>query len=158
MKLQAAIEFLTSYGWTVIIVVLVLIGLYYIGIFSNKQVNSNCIFPTGTMSCSSVYITENGVLELNLVQTGTYPINVSGIGCNANEAEITTSNAINPPSNVVYMVAQQSHPFSVQCYNGTVAYSGSPGGAFQGYLAIYYIDTYTKIPATAYAQIEAKVS
>ncbi len=158
MKLQAAVEFLSSYGWTVLIVVIVLIGLFYIGIFSNKQVNSNCIFPAGVLSCSNVYISQNGLLTVDLIQTGTYPINVSEIGCNSDEAAITTSNVINPPSNVVYMISQETHPFSVQCRNGTGTWSGVPGQAFSGYLAVYYLDTYTKIPSTAYAQVEAKVT
>lgn len=158
MRLQSAIEYLSSYGWAVMIIVGILIGLFYIGVFSNKQVNSNCIFPAGVLSCSNVYISQNGVLAVDLVQTGTYPINVSGIGCNSDEAVITTTNDINPPGNIVYMISQETHPFYVQCYNGTGTWSGAPGQAFGGYLAVYYTSTYTNIPSTAYAQVEAKVT
>jgi hypothetical protein len=158
MKLQAAFEFLLSYGWAVLIVVLVLIGIYYIGIFSNKQINSNCVFPAGTLSCTNVYISQNGILTMDLVYSGTYPINVSGMGCNSDEQAIVTSNDINPPSNVVNIISQQSHQFSLQCYNNSVAFAGSSGGFFKGYISVYYIDTYTKLPSTAYAQTEAQIT
>ncbi len=158
MKLQSATEYLASYGWTVLIIALVLIGLFYIGVFSNKQVTSNCIFPGGSLACTNIYIAGNGLLTADVQQGGTYPINVTAIGCNTNSAQAVTTNDINPPGNTVYMIAHQIYQFTAQCYNDSTAYSGNPGDVYTGYFILQYLDTYTGLPTTAYAQIQVKVT
>jgi len=56
-KAQAAVEFLTTYGWAVLVIVAVLIALGWLGVFNiQQQAPDRCTFPLGTFTCKDVKI------------------------------------------------------------------------------------------------------
>jgi hypothetical protein len=56
-KAQAALEFLTTYGWAILVLVVVLIALGWLGIFNvQNQVQDRCTFPIGTIDCLDVRV------------------------------------------------------------------------------------------------------
>jgi len=60
-KAQAAVEFLTTYGWAVLIIVVVLIALGWLGVFNVQQhVPDQCRFPIGTVSCIDAKVVWDG--------------------------------------------------------------------------------------------------
>jgi hypothetical protein len=89
---QAAMEFLMTYGWAILIMLVVIAVLFYLGIFSpNTNVPKSCTLPAG-LSCYEYIISESGtdaVLTLDLGQALGRTINVGAIACSATESEPT---------------------------------------------------------------------
>ena len=76
-------EFLMTYGWAILVVLIVLSGLFYLGVFSPKT-PATC-FVEAPFVCSDVKIADNGVL-LSLKQNNveTYSVTemkVNGESC-----------------------------------------------------------------------------
>jgi len=89
---QAAIEFLTTYGWAVLILVVVLIALGWLGIFNVQgQVPDRCAFPIGTLTCLSADVTNppsqygiiNRLTSITLRNDFKKQINICSIVCSA---------------------------------------------------------------------------
>ncbi|MFA6036007.1 MAG: hypothetical protein WC759_03545 [Candidatus Micrarchaeia archaeon] len=56
-KGQAAIEFLTTYGWALLVIAIVLVALSWLGVFSPQNIiQEHCSFPVGTLGCNEVLI------------------------------------------------------------------------------------------------------
>ena len=142
LKLQSAIEYLTTYGWAILIIAVALAALFELGIF-NRAPPTQCILEGG-FGCSDYYLNTNGVLVFNLGQQTTNPINITGIACYENSTLLPGQKPYNPPSNQIFMPVGSSDTFYVQCYTtNTLTYSGNIGSTFTGTLAIYYTDAIT---------------
>src|SRR3989338_11499823 len=77
-KSQAAMEFLMSYGWAILIVVVAVVALSYSGILSPEQfVPSKCILEPG-IACSDFNVQEDSV-TLVLTNSRGEDISVSAI-------------------------------------------------------------------------------
>ncbi len=157
-RLQSAMEYLTTYGWAILVIAIVAAVLFSIGVF-NPTPPSSCDLPAG-FTCSSVAMSNNGVLTVTLFQTTSTPVNVTAIGCNTNT---TVSNTImtiphNPPSNQVTVQIGSDYTMSLQCYKGGVAYNGLVGSAYSGYLILNYTQQYSGLPHTLYGELSVKVS
>ena len=158
MKLQNALEYLSVYGWAIIIIGVALATLYALGVFSPSHfVSSQCFLPAG-LYCSSFYLFTNGLLKVNLLQTTQAPINITALGCNENGTAYDMQQPYNPPTGQITLPIGSNYTFSVQCYNGASYYSGSIGDMYSGYLLINYTDITTGFPQVAYGKIVAKVS
>ena len=142
LKLQSAIEYLTTYGWAILIIAVALVALFELGIF-NRAPPTQCILEGG-FGCSDYYLTTNGVLVFNLEQQTTNPVNITGIACYENSTLLPGQKPYNPPSNQIFMPIGSSDTFYAQCYTtNTLTYSGNIGSTFTGTLAIYYTDAIT---------------
>ncbi|RLG18950.1 hypothetical protein DRN67_03725, partial [Candidatus Micrarchaeota archaeon] len=54
---QAAIEYLSTYGWAVLVIALVLAALVWLGVFNVQgQVQDRCSFPAGSLECHDLKI------------------------------------------------------------------------------------------------------
>ncbi len=54
---QAAIEFLTTYGWALLVIAIVLVALGWLGVFSPQNIIQDyCSFPVGTLGCENLLI------------------------------------------------------------------------------------------------------
>ncbi|VVC04457.1 Uncharacterised protein [Candidatus Burarchaeum australiense] len=70
-KAQAAIEFLTTYGWAILVVALVLLALNWMNFFNPGRVIQNyCAFPINTFGCDNIKLTSTTLL-------GMYPLSVT---------------------------------------------------------------------------------
>ena len=68
-KAQAAMEFLMTYGWAILIVLIVLAALFYLGIFSPRSPNA-CI-AIAPITCPDVKATAStDILDLVLAASG----------------------------------------------------------------------------------------
>ena len=158
MKLQSAIEYLTTYGWAILIISIVLVALFAI-ITSSTNPVQECIMPAG-FSCPSFYIAQNGMLQMNLLQSSQYPIQVTSIGC-TNPQSLSFMTPTNTPStpNYVAMPIGSNYIFSnIQCYSNHTAFSGVIKSAFSGYIEINYTNTYTGFPNTVYGTLRVEVT
>ncbi len=159
MRLQAALEYLTSYGWAILIIAAVLIAIYSLGFFNiGNYANSECVMTSG-FSCSGVSITSGGVVKATIVQSTPSPINITAVGCMQNATVTKMENIVNPPSNQIYLPIGSSYTLSVQCYtNESITYSGTPGSVFGGVIAINYTDEITGIDGIATGQVVSKIT
>ena len=68
-KAQAAVEFLTTYGWAILILVIIVVAIIGLGVFNPKAPNKcNSVDP---IYCSDVKLTSSGVITLALSASGT---------------------------------------------------------------------------------------
>ena len=66
---QAAIEFLTTYGWAILILIIVIAAIGALGVFSPKAPNK--CDATSPIFCSDIKLDTNGVITLSLTASGT---------------------------------------------------------------------------------------
>lgn len=93
---QGAMEFLMTYGWAILVILIVLGALFYLGIFDFETPNScNLEAP---FICKDIQIKENGVvvsIGSKHIQSGTVTsITVNGYDCNIVDG-ILTDNSVN---------------------------------------------------------------
>ena len=68
-KAQAAVEFLTPYGWAILILIIIVVAIIGLGVFNPKAPNKcNSVDP---IYCSDVKLTSSGVITLALSASGT---------------------------------------------------------------------------------------
>lgn len=154
LRLQSALEYITVYGWAILIIAVVLSTFLYLGVFSpGAFISSQCTMPAD-FSCLTAVLSQNGQLLFNIQQSTLYSINLTAIGCNTQQSYAAmTVLTPNVPLNI-----GGNHTFTnLQCYNGTTAYSGSVGSLFTGYLIINYTDVQTGFPKTQFGSLVQKV-
>lgn len=64
LKLQSAMEYLMTYGWALIMIMIVVVALFELGVIGNSPISTNCIPQTGFACFSPTF--NHGVL-------GSYP-------------------------------------------------------------------------------------
>ncbi len=137
-KSQSALEYLMTYGWAILIIVIVAGVLYSFGIFSPSSSASTTITGfsgLGVTQAACVNSVNNRILELYVSNGVGYPVNVTKIN-------VTGDNGITVSQNVSSILsAGQSGIFYVNgaCNKSSSSYSGSatitytePGQTFSG--------------------------
>lgn len=141
-------EYLMSYGWAVLLIIVVLAGLVYMGFF-NPPSPERCNIQTG-LSCLSFNLKTTGVLSATFNNGLPKKVKVVAAGC-------TNSGALNPAeetsagSDVKLQSFAESEQVSIQtgrigtvegvnCYlaGGSKA-TGTVGDHFSGFLYIKYV-------------------
>ncbi|MDE1768424.1 MAG: hypothetical protein KGH64_03385 [Candidatus Micrarchaeota archaeon] len=153
MKLQSALEYLTTYGWAILILALAVVALFEI--FSPKA-NPVCIFPAG-FACLNYYMAQNGMLVLNLLQSTQAPVQLTAVGCNQPESLGNMAPPQQPGFTPTNMPIGSNYTFQIQCYSNGSSYSGQIGQAYSGYIVLNYTDEYTSLPQTVYGSVTAKI-
>lgn len=74
-------EFMMTYGWAILVLVVVLGALFYIGVF-NPQGNapSACTLPSG-LSCYVYKVDSNAQLTLDIGQATGKKLRITGVAC-----------------------------------------------------------------------------
>ena len=151
IKAQSAIEYLTTYGWAILVIVIVLSVLFEMGLFS-PHISSECVFSN--FSCFNTSFSTTGILTLTLIQSTDYPINMSAIGCNTKQDTLYMV-PINPQNQ---LQIGQSITETIQCYQNGVKYSGKPKSTYKGYISINYTDLKTGFSYVVYGRLIQKVT
>ena len=129
MKSQSAIEYLMTYGWSILIIAVVIASLIELGVFNSANLSpSSCIATTG-YSCTNPTLYASGALVTNLGQVGTGPITITGTACTRNNT-VTAITAIQ--STVLQSEQQQQIVFYCPLANNAT------GTQFTGHLWIEY--------------------
>ena len=146
-------EYLTTYGWAILVTAIVIAALYLLGVFnSSTYAHNTCAFEAD-FSCIGTVLSSNGMLFLNLVQSTPYAINVTSISCDS-DLRTLHPEALTP---AVQLSVGQNHTFNVQCYTNTSAYSGTLGGVYSGYIIIIYTPQQTGFPHQELGPVTFKV-
>lgn len=151
-------EYLTTYGWAILIIALALAVVFSIIPTSNPS--QQCSLPAG-FSCINYYIAQNGLLEINLLQSTSDPIEITALGCNNPESIGQMDYPVNQPlfTMPVNVPIGANYSFAVQCYSGTAntPFFGKINSEYSGYLTINYTNSYTNFPSTVYGKLVVKV-
>jgi hypothetical protein len=136
-------EFMMTYGWAILILVVVIATLYKLGVFSQGSSTPDICALPADIGCVSATLIPNGLLTVNIEQATQYTINVVAIGCNDQI----------PPPNMIVVSPPTTIPiggnatFKVPCYhltgNSELPYSSAIGQSYKGYLIINYTDLTT---------------
>ena len=153
-KMQSAMEYLTTYGWAILVIAIVLALLYELGLFSpSTYVHTSCVLEAD-FGCLSSAMATNGLLTINIQQSTEGTINVTSIGCN--EQPSTSHMVAFSPPYTVPIGGNQT--FQVQCYvNNTAPYSGNIGDLYTGYIEMNYTDIQSGFPHSLTGEIQEKI-
>jgi len=153
------LEFVTTYGWVILMLAIALAVLIAIGVFNfgSSGGPSICSF-SAKMGCVSAYLSSNGIIMLNLQQASPYAISVTAIGCNDQGLALDMVPVLPP----ITMSIGGNSTFALQCYrtvSGTLTpFSGLIGQSFKGYAVVNYTDLTTGFPHTAVGTLIESVS
>ncbi|NYZ78647.1 hypothetical protein H0N99_00705 [Candidatus Micrarchaeota archaeon] len=141
IKAQSAMEFITTYGWMALILIIVLAALAYLGMFSQPK-PVMCNFP-GNFICRSMKLTTTGNLTLDLYQDTGHDITVSGVNCTKNFGTNPSLTAVN------VFIKNSDHDLiangtNVPCFDATENIAiGAVNGHYSGKILIYYTENDT---------------
>jgi hypothetical protein len=157
MRLQNAVEFMITYGWAILVIILVIAALYSLGFFGSGSIApSICALPAN-VGCVSAILIPNGLLTVNIQQATQYTINVVSIGCNDKGL---TNNALMAMRGIVPNVTVGiggNSTFTVLCYSNYKVYNAPIGSTYTGYLIVNYTDLSTGFQHTASGALVQKV-
>ena len=168
-KGQTAMEYLMTYGWAILIIMVVLAVLFYLGVL-NPPTPEQCVFPAG-ITCISSKLNTTGGLTLLIGQGTGHPISVTGVNCTMNSSASWatdqlalgaanlnyTPNTLNVPVNItsggqatVALIGGTGGIGSVTCKdaNGGAISGVAAGAAFNGKIYLRYTETDTLITRT----------
>lgn len=118
-----------TYGWAVIIMLVVVAVLFYLGVFSSSSSTpKSCAFPSG-FSCNEFEVDSDGRLLLDVGQATGRTITVTGIGCSADGMPAITSY-------VSVVIRSGSHAWVNNYTNGTACSGAS--SPFKGKVILQY--------------------
>ncbi len=133
LRIQSAMDYLMTYGWSIVVIVIAVAVLYYLGVFGgNAGLGSSCLAQTGYV-CGSLVLNSLGVANVMLGQVSGYPITITAIACTNSSAAPT--NTITVSGTTLQNEAQAR--LSFQCPGA----SGPIGKQYAGYLWIVYSTT-----------------
>ena len=129
IKMQSAMEYLTTYGWSILVIAIALVSLFELGFFNaSNGVPSVCIAETGFL-CTYATIYNTGIMSMTFAQSLNPTMKINGIACTQNNTAPTSFQYLNVTS------------FEGQTYNVTFQCITTPinvGFKFSGYVWIRY--------------------
>ncbi len=140
-KSQSALEYMMTYGWAILVIVIVAAVLYSLGIFSPASSLSSTVTGFSNLGSVTGECTANGILRISLGDSTGYPINITGVTAKSSTGQVSTfkpnstvdpNPIILPASNYIFSVpnvcpaAGSSYSLAV-----TVNYT-EPGQIFPG--------------------------
>ena len=129
-KGQSAMEYLMTYGWAILVIIIVIAVLFYIGVLNPRNVTpTSCTFPPG-ISCASFKLATGGTLSLSIGQATGKRIRLTNVSC----TQASSARDWNP-LNITMTNGEQASLGSFQC---TTA-DGSPAAGADGETAKFKI-------------------
>ena len=160
MKLQSAMEYLTTYGWAVLLIMIVIGVLFFLGVFNtaNYQASAECAMGGG-FSCTNVSMAANGLITYTITDNTADPVNVIGFGCGTNQSNAMLQYKNSLPQQD-YLPVGDNVTTSMQCLvSPTTAFQGGQvGDVFSGYVSIEYEDDVTSSISLAYGRVSVKIT
>ncbi len=136
-KSQSALEYMMTYGWAILVIVIVAGVLYSLGIFSPSSSLSTTITGFSGLSVTQagcVNSVNNQILELYVTNTVGYPVNITKInttGNNGVDASQNISSILGDGDSAVFYVNGACNKSSSYAGSVTITYT-EPGQALPG--------------------------
>lgn len=153
MRIQNAMEFMMTYGWAILVLIVVLAALYSIGAFRGLTSQTLCSFPAN-IGCEGAVLFSNGLVQVNIQQSTPDTVNIVSIACNNNQG--TNPFTVVSPQQTVPVGGNVT--LTVQCYQSGVQYSGNIGASYKGFLVVNYTDLSTGFTYTSSGSLIESVS
>ena len=95
-KAQSAMEYLMTYGWSILIIAIALVVLFELGIFNGSSLSGtgSCIAQPQFL-CTKPILASNGILVATIGEA-LGQVTLTGIACNNNAAQPLSFNSITP--------------------------------------------------------------
>lgn len=152
-RAQSAMEYLTTYGWAILIIAALMAVLYSLNLFNPSSfAPSVCLFPAD-FSCISTTLSTSGTLSINIQQATSTSINVTAIGCNAG-GTYTNMTALSPAD---FIDIGGNMTFTLSCYSGGAVVSGRAGTLYEGYVVLNYTNLQTGFQHSEMGKITQKI-
>ena len=148
MKLQSAMEYLMTYGWALLIIVVVLAVLFYLGVFNIGAPIGSICNPYADYLCQNPVLSSSGNLTVNFGEIGS-TMSITGTACSKGSAS-PSFNSIS----TINLESGQTTPLSFQC----PIPSGRIGAPFSGTLWIQYTSATGTVLSAEIGSVSASVS
>ncbi len=163
LRAQSAMEFLMTYGWALLVLLVVVAVLFYVGVINPKNAQTNTLFFTPGFSAYSFRVGNGtGSLELDFGQATGKSVMVTAIYCSQNSSAALQdlNNWTIIPSGEHRWVTGGNSNNSVFCM-GEDDQSLSPenaqsGGRYKGIVCVKYTEMDTYVNRTVCGDINAK--
>jgi len=159
-KAQAAIDFISTYGFVILIIAITIYAVLQLGVFNYAASPQYC-YSQYPFSCIAYSLNTSGGLVVVISQNSGGVMNITGVACSSvpNTTRIgpkygnvmVGANTVFYPNNVIangitlYPGAQAT--IYAKCYSNNLGPSTSViGGTFTGYLWVKY--TFSELPST----------
>ena len=130
MKAQSAVEYLMTYGWSILIVAVVIASLILLGVFNSGNTGTSSCLATPGYSCTNPTLYASGSLITKIGQVSTQAITITGTACTKNN----TVTSITPVSTNATLQSEGSQQMVFYC----PIPNSATGTQFTGHLWIEY--------------------
>ena len=152
-RMQSALEYLTTYGWALLIVAIVAVALFLLAKPTQTQ---ECALP-GDFGCVNYAFMANGTLNLTIIQNTHAPIYITAAGCTTQKSTQDMQRVSASPQGL-YIPVGVPESFEIECYSKGAPYITSLGSYFNGYVSLNYTDTATSLPNTVFGGITVEAT
>ncbi len=153
-KGQAAMEFLMTYGWAILVVLAAIGALAYFGVLSpDRFLPEKCTLPSG-FACLD--FKQNGTGSLLLVVQNSAGFDMQDITVNVTDS-VTASNTCQGAGSGTNVASNAGNLTNGQKSTYDIACSGLPSGKFKGSILIKYINGQTGVDHAATGELIMKV-
>ena len=123
---QSAMEYLLTYGWSILIIAIALVTLFELGYFNgtNSTLPSECIPQIGFL-CNNLQLNSTGNLTLTVGNNGGQNLVITGLGCSNSSSTPTTFSPV-----LLTLGQDQSKQVTFECQLN----SQNIGSSFKGSL------------------------
>lgn len=147
-KGQSAIEYLTTYGWAVLIIVGIIGVIFWLDLIGPSDAfSTSCFFP-GDINCVATAINTTGNFTLDIGQGTGHQIRVTAVKCTQDtNASPNETDMLSPPITIAYGQHAWVANGSSWCYNyfngNSTKAEGLIGAAYKGKMYVQYeeVDT-----------------
>lgn len=134
MRGQAAMEYLMTYGWALLVIVVVIAILL---IINPLQPPAGCRFDQVSFTCTNPLVDTHGKLYLSITNGNNNAIKIYDLKCVTEKSPTPPLN----PSTTLITTLQRQEPYEIlplPCTTGGSGISPSAGTDFSGKLWVYY--------------------
>ena len=122
MRGQAAMEYLMTYGWALLILVVVIGVLFSMGVFNPQNyMSEECSFQP-SLQCKGVSLTPNGVLTIYLVNGLGYEVDEWKMEVDGKKGTYSTQDGMEKFT-IQLDTTQQYKPYDIQKFKPVLTYT-----------------------------------
>ena len=150
MRQQAAIDFIISYGFVILLMTIAIYVVMRVGILNTRLAPNSC-YPSPSFLCTSYGIFKNGTFHMVLTQATGGVMKITAIACSSTEnstggfpayGNVHVTNATQfypaPIPNGITIYSDNSSTVSMYCYNSGGLATSSQDDVFSGDIWINY--------------------
>ena len=91
-KAQSALEFLTTYGWAFLVILIMIGALSYFGVLDpSRFLPDKCLFGAGLGACQEFTVLGNGNVVFKLVNNLGAPVSINSAGTSVQVTGLSTA-------------------------------------------------------------------